>query len=230
MLKFAEALVEVTGDSNAKTIFPEVLLKPSKPRWRFEITDISDPNLYRGLKVDVIGKLLRLRYDDGTKDGQASLIGSGHGIFFQAPEGKWQLVAIEFYGARYGPLEPPNENFSIFLCDENFDVIKEFKAPYSLFPKPNEWRWVHIELDPTEVPQFFWIVLVLNPTARKGIYVGYDAHDEQITHSASALPDFHTSDGPGNADWMVRCYLKPANDLTTRNFFEFVNRLREKVD
>ncbi|MCX7969532.1 MAG: PDZ domain-containing protein [Armatimonadetes bacterium] len=229
MPKFAEALAEVTGDPASKALFPQALLKPSKPSWRFEITSIADPQLYRGLKVEVEDKTVKLSYDDGTKDGQMSLVESGHGIFFQAPEGKWQIIAVEFYGARYGALKPPDKQFSVFLCDENFEVIREFKAPYSLFPKPNEWQWVRIEIEPTYVPKFFWVVLVFNSTAREGIYVGYDSHKEQITHSASALPEFHITDGPGQADWMIRCYLKPADELTAQKIFELVNLLKAEV-
>ena len=226
--KFVEALVAVTGDAEAKTLIPEQILKP-KVRMGTEFPDITQKWLYYGLKLEWQDGLLRLRYDDGEKDGQWSIAGSGHGIIFCKPKGKWQLLAVEFYGARYGALQPPDEDFSIFLCDANFKVVREFKAPYSLFAQRGEWKWKRIVVEPTEVPDFFYIVIAFNPTATKGIYMAYDS-DVPISHSRKAFPDSHLFDTEKVYDWMIRCYLKPADEETARQAAETVRQLESELE
>jgi hypothetical protein len=226
--KFVEALVAVTGDPEAKTLIPEQILKP-KVRVDTEFPDIKQKWLYYGLKLEWQDGLLRLRYDDGEKDGQWSLGGSGHGVIFCKPQGKWQLVAVEFYGARYGELQPPDEDFSIFLCDADFKVIREFKAPYSLFAQRGEWKWERIAVEPTEVPEFFYIVIAFNPTATKGIYMAYDS-DVPISHSRRAFPDSHLTDTEKVYDWMVRCYLKPADEETAKRSAEAARQLESELE
>ncbi len=228
VIKFVEALAAVTGDPEAKTLIPEQILKP-KVRVDTEFPDITQKWLYYGLKLDWQNGLLRLRYDDGEKDGHWSLGGSGHGVIFCKPQGKWQLVAVEFYGARYGALQPPDEDFSIFLCDADFKVIREFKAPYSLFAQRGEWKWERIVVEPTEVPNFFYIVIAFNPTATKGIYMAYDS-DVPISHSRKAFPDSHLFDTEKVYDWMIRCYLKPADEETARQAAEAVRQLERELE
>ena len=226
--KFVEALADVTGDPEAKTLIPEQILKP-KVRVDTEFPDITQKWLYYGLKLEWQDGLLRLRYDDGEKDGQWSIAGSGHGIIFCKPKGKWQLVAVEFYGARYGALQPPEEDFSIFLCDADFKVIREFKAPYSLFAQRGEWKWERIIVEPTEVPDFFYIVIAFNPTETKGIYMAYDS-DVPISHSRKASPDSHLFDTEKVYDWMIRCYLKPADEETAKRSAEAVKQLESELE
>jgi len=226
--KFVEAFISVTGDPEAKTLIPEQILKP-KVRVDTEFPDIKQKWLYYGLKLEWQDGLLRLRYDDGEKDGQWSLGGSGHGVIFCKPQGKWQLVAVEFYGARYGELQPPDEDFSIFLCDADFKVIREFKAPYSLFAQRGEWKWERIAVEPTEVPEFFYIVIAFNPTATKGIYMAYDS-DVPISHSRIAFPDSHLTDTEKVYDWMVRCYLKPADEEAAKRLAEAARQLESELE
>ncbi|MEZ8221923.1 hypothetical protein GG496_002093 [Candidatus Fervidibacteria bacterium JGI MDM2 JNZ-1-D12] len=226
--KFVEALVAVTNDPQAKALVPEQFLKP-QARIETEFPDITQKRLYYGLKMEWHEGLLQLRYDDGEKDGQWSIAGSGHGIIFVKPEGKWQLVAVEFYGARYGALQPPDEDFSIFLCNEKFEVIREFRAPYSLFAQQGEWKWERISVEPTEVPDFFYIVIAFNPTATKGIYMAYDA-DVPRSHSREAFPGSHLMDTEKTYDWMIRCYLKPADEQTAANAQDLIKRLQSELE
>lgn len=225
--KFAEALVAVTNDPQAKALVPEQFLKP-KLHIDTEFPNITQKRLYYGMKLEWREGLLQLRYDDGGKDGQLSIAGSGHGIIFVKPEGKWQLVAVEFYGARYGALQPPDEDFSIFLCDANFNVIREFKAPYSLFAQRGEWKWERIPVEPTEVPDFFYIVIAFNPTATKGIYMAYDT-DVPRSHSRNAFPGSHLMDTEKTYDWMIRCYLRPADEQTRQQAQESIKRLQSEL-
>ena len=226
--RFVEQLAAVTNDPQAKTLIPEQFLKP-KVRVDTEFPDITQKWLYYGLKLEWQDGLLRLRYDDGEKDGQWSIAGSGHGVIFCKPKGRWQLLAVEFYGARYGELRPPDEDFSIFLCDLDFKVIREFKAPYSLFAQRGEWKWERIVVEPTEVPDFFYIIIAFNPTATKGIYMAYDS-DVPISHSRIAFPDSHLFDTEKVYDWMIRCYLKPADEETARQAEEAVKQLERELE
>ncbi len=228
IVKFAEALVAVTNDPQAKALIPEQFLKP-KVRIDTEFPDIKQKRLYYGLKLEWHDGLLRLRYDDGEKDGHRSVAGSGHGIIFVKPKGKWQLVALEFYGSRYGTLQPPDEDFSIFLCDAEFNIIREFKAPYSLFAERGEWKWERISVEPTEVPEFLYIVIAFNPTATKGIYMAYDS-DVPRSHSRKAFPGSHLMDTEKVYDWMIRCYLRPADEQTKRQSEEAVKRLQNELE
>ena len=225
--KFVEALVVITGDPQAEALVPKQFLRP-----QIQATvspDIADKRLYYGLKLEWQNGLLRLRYDDGTKDGQWSIGGSGHGIIFCKPEGKWQLVAVEFYGSRYGETQPPKEDFSIFLCDEKFNVVREFKAPYSLFANCGEWKWERIPVEPTEVPDFFYIVIAFNPTATKGIHMAYDA-DVPRSHSRICFPNSHLRNTEEVYDWMIRCYLRPADEQTAKRAEEAVKRLQSELE
>lgn len=173
--------------------------------------------------------LLQLSYDDGERDGCWSIAGSGHGIIFLKPEGRWQLVAVEFYGARYGDSQPPEEDFSIFSLNEQFELIQRFSAPYARFPTRGEWKWERIEVTPTEVPEFFYIVIAFNPTATKGIYMAYDA-DVPLSHSRKAFPSSHLMDVEKTYDWMIRCYLKPADAATAQQAEEAIKRLRSELE
>ncbi len=226
--KFAKAIVAVTNDPQAKTLIPDQFLKP-KVRIDTEFPDITQKRLYCGLKLEWRDGLLQLRYDDDEKDGQWSIAGSGHGVIFVKPEGKWQLVAVEFYGARYGMPSPPDEDFRIFLCDENFEVVCEFSTPYALFAQRGEWKWERISVAPTEVPDFFYIVIAFNPTATKGIYMAYDA-DVPRSHSRRAFPGSHLLDTEKVYDWMIRCYLKPADEATAEKAAELIKRLQAELD
>jgi RNA polymerase sigma-70 factor (ECF subfamily) len=115
-------------------------------------------------------------------------------------------VAVEIFGSRYGTPQPPQEDFSIYLCNAKFEVLKEFKVPYARFERGAE-RWVKIDLPATEVPEFFYLCVSFNPTATKSVYVGFDKNTA-LSHSRIALPDSHVADAP-EFDWMLRCYLKP---------------------
>ena len=202
--KFVAALVEVTGDASAAQLVPQEFLQ-SGVRWRTQNRDITNKDLYRGLQTETQDGLTRLRYDDGAMDGKRSMAGSGHAVIFRKPEGKWQLIGIEIFGSRYGAPQPPQEDFSISLCDAKFEVLKEFKVPYARFERGAE-KWVKIELPATDVPEFFYVCVSFNPTATKGVFVGFDKN--AAGHSRMALPDSHVTDAEG-FDWMLRCYLKP---------------------
>jgi len=150
-------------------------------------------------------KTVTLKYDDGTMEGKRSMAGSGHAILFSKPVGEWYLTKVHIYGSRYGYPQAPRENFKIYVCDIDMNVIKEVEAPYSRFQRGVR-RWVFVDIPRIKIPDEFYICVSFNPTQTKGVYVGVD---ENITesHSKNALPSSHLEDIRGKFDWMIRAVL-----------------------
>jgi len=204
MPRLVASLRELTGDSNAGDWIPaDVLL--SELRWNVSERVVGD-DFFDKLKEieDETGVLLA--YDDGTSEGKKSIAGSGHAVLFRKPEGEWILDGVEVFGSRYGTRNPPEEDFSIYVCDENFVPLREFRRPYSIFERGGE-RWYKIPLEPLTIPERFYVCLSFSPTATKGVFVHYDDSVSR-PHSRSALPYSHVSDVGGMYDWMIRAHLR----------------------
>jgi RNA polymerase sigma-70 factor (ECF subfamily) len=135
-----------------------------------------------------------------------STSGSGHAVLFQKPEGNWLLDRVDVFGSRYGEDKPPNKNFTIFICDEDFNTICEINRPYGLFRK-GENQWFKLDIEPVDVPRRFYICLSFEPTYTRGVYVAYDK-DVEHSHSRSALPYTHVFVVEGKYDWMIRAHLR----------------------
>ncbi len=148
-----------------------------------------------------------LQYDDGAMDGKKSVAGSGHAILFSKPEGTWYLSEVQLFGSRYGHPRPPAEDFSIYVCDKDFNVIKEYARPYGTFGRGPE-RWRKIALEPVQVPSQFYVCFSFNPTGTKGIYVGYDSSVAE-THSKYGVPGSHLKPISEGFEWMIRAVLNP---------------------
>jgi hypothetical protein len=150
-------------------------------------------------------KMVTLKHDDGTMEGKRSMAGSGHAILFSKPAGEWYLKKVQIYGSCYGYPQAPEENFKVYVCDIDMNVIKEIETPYSRFQR-GVWRWVFVDIPDIKVPSEFYVCVSFNPTQTKGVYVGFD---ENVTesHSKNALPSSHLEDVGGKFDWMIRAVL-----------------------
>ncbi len=165
-------------------------------------------------KADLTGSSIELEHDDGKSAGKKSVAGGGHAVRFEKPAGDWYLTAISIYGSRYGRPRAPREDFHVWLCDADFKVIAEFSIPYAKFHRGAP-KWVQLNVTPTKVPREFVVCAGFNPSARKGVFVHYDA--ESSGKSFSGLPErrprqFQTG------DWMIRAeidQLKSADALGT---------------
>jgi hypothetical protein len=147
-----------------------------------------------------------LKHDDDSMENKRSLGGSGHVIFYTCPqEGPWFLTQIQVFGSRYGYPQAPQEDFSIYLCDVKFTVLKEFRRPYSLFERGPE-KWYQIDLEATEVPPQFYLALNFRPTQTKGVYVGIDENAEKI-FSRLGVPGSPLKEIDGKFNWMIRAVL-----------------------
>jgi len=153
----------------------------------------------------VTPKTVTLKYDDGTMEGKRSMAGSGHAVLFSKPAGEWYLTKVQIYGSRYGYPQAPRENFRIYVCDIDMNVIQEVEAPYSRFQR-GVWRWVFVNIPRVKVPDEFYLCVSFNPTQTKGVYVGIDESVIE-SHSKNALPSSHLEDVRGKFDWMLRAVL-----------------------
>ena len=152
---------------------------------------------------DLTGALLEVKYDDDKSVSKKSMAGGGHVIRFEKPSGEWFLTSVSIFGSRYGARRPPREDFHIWLCDEDFKVVSDFPIPYSKFPRGAP-KWVHLKVKPTKIPPNFIICAGFNPSARKGVFVHYDA--ESSDHSFTGLPGRQPRPFAGG-DWMIRVGL-----------------------
>ncbi len=205
MPRFVSALVKLTGDTSARTLFPRDTME-SRVDWQTAHRKITDQAVAGLMSVrDATGVLLK--YDDGQSDGMTSTAGAGHAVVFKRPTGNWAVDAVEIFGSRYGAPEPPKESFSIYICDQDFNVIREIEEPYSKLSYGDEPKWNRLEFDPVKVPEGFYICVSFEPTASRGFYVHYDKGEEKI-HSRSALPWTFVHDV--EYDWMIRAHLRKA--------------------
>ncbi|NLX95793.1 MAG: hypothetical protein GXY83_06425 [Rhodopirellula sp.] len=152
------------------------------------------------------GEPQELKEDDGRSAGKRSIAGGGHAVRFEAPEGSWAVTAVRLHGSRYGYPAPPKEDFHVWICDDDFQILSENKLPYRLFQRGEE-QWVTLRIRPTNVKTDFLVCVGFNPTQTKGVYVSHDG--EGSGKSMVALPD-----GPRrpmeNGDWLIRAMIKPA--------------------
>src|SRR6476659_8141325 len=78
-------------------------------------------------------KPTEIAIDDGVSAGKKSIAGSGHAVVLDAHAGGGMLNAVKIFGSPYGTPQPPEEDFSLYLCDADGKQIKEFKFPYKTF-------------------------------------------------------------------------------------------------
>jgi Tol biopolymer transport system component len=203
MPRFVAALAKLTGDKYSRDLFPEEIVSP-KMQWKVPDRSITDDTVQGVTAVkDATGVLLK--YDTDHSDGMLSTSGSGHAVVFKRPAGRWAVDAVEMFGSRYGETEPPKEDFSIFICDQDFNVIKEIKEPYGKLVYGDEPKWHHFDFAPVTVPEGFYVCIYFDPTYTKGFYMHYEKGHVK-SHSFSALPWSFVQDYEN--DWMIRVHLR----------------------
>jgi len=173
-----------------------------------EFRQRSDVKAQSVKPVEVTGKPVALSKDDGTSEGRRSIAGGGHARLFDSPGPDFYLTSVSFYGARYGTAKPPDQDFQIALCDDRLRPIAVWKKPYAAAPR-GEMDWIKVEVPPTRVPDKFYLCLVFDPNATKGIYVGYDSSTKG--HSQAGTPGRPGRPLP-DADWMIRAELDRRKD------------------
>jgi hypothetical protein len=202
MPRFVAVLVKSTGDEAARDLFPAELLAP-KVEWQTAQRQITAQSTAGVTSTpDATGVLLK--YDVDHSDGMRSTAGAGHAVVFARPAGEWAVEAVEMYGSRYGEDTPPADNWSIFLCDQDFNVLKEIQEPYAKLEQSDP-KWYHFDFDPVTVPEGFYVCVFFDPTATKGFYMHYEK-GHATKHSRAALPYTFVADV--DYDWMIRVHLR----------------------
>lgn len=150
---------------------------------------------------------VQIGHVDNTAEGKQSYGGTGFGVRFERPAEVPRAVAVEIYASRYGLPRPPDEDFNIYLLDENQKVLKDLPFPYARVERGQE-RWYRFSFEPVEVPEQFFVGLHFNAHQTKGIYVGKDT-DVEKSHSYTGTPESGYKPVDGRLDWMVRVYVVP---------------------
>ena len=96
-------------------------------------------------------------------------------------------MAVKLFAARYGYPEPPNEDFHVYLLDQNRKVLEQISVPYGKIERGG-LRWYTFEFPAIEVPEKFFVAVWFNAERTKGVYLGMDKKVPE-THSYIGLPD-----------------------------------------
>ena len=197
-------LKEITGDPKAGDWLPESVVVP-KVEWKVKDRN-PGADFFADQKPVKDASGIEISYDDGKMDGKQSMSGSAETVLFRAPEGSWQLDGIKLFGGRYGTEDPPKEDFYVYVCDNDFNVIKAIGLPYGTFERGDE-KWYDLKFEPVDVPSRFYVSVDFQATANKGVYVGKDSGVKR-SHSYIAMPYSYVYDMRANEDWMIRAHLK----------------------
>jgi len=146
------------------------------------------------------GRPETLSYDDGSAAGKKSSAGGGHAVRFEAPADGCYLTSVRIHGSRYGEKQAPDEDFHVWLCDADFNMIASFEFPYDRFDR-GEPEWVRLQIEPISVPRTFIVCVGFNPTATRGVFLSRDK--EGSGHSLTGLPG-QPGQAYGQGDWLIR--------------------------
>ncbi|MAT68139.1 MAG: hypothetical protein CMJ58_01300 [Planctomycetaceae bacterium] len=142
--------------------------------------------------------------DDGTPTGRKSLP-QGNAVLLEAGTGGGLVTAVRIHGSRYGaPRVPAGAEFTVAVCDEQFQPLGEFTFPLSKFPRGNA-KWVTVRVEPTKVPERFVVCTDFAATSTLGVFVSHDAEGEGLVGKPGQPAGTFTG-----GDWLIRAVVAPA--------------------
>jgi RNA polymerase sigma-70 factor (ECF subfamily) len=148
-----------------------------------------------------LAQAVQLHHDTGLKTGMESINGSGHAVQFIRPADARYLEAVQIFASRYGAVEPPKEDFHLYVLNERQQVLADVPFPYAMIQRAG-MKWYSLRTPSIEVPDKFMIALAFNPHRTKGIYLAYSATNGPC-HSLIGLPgDGFETWRP--VEWMIR--------------------------
>ena len=116
---------------------------------------------------------------------------------------------MKIFAARYGYDEPPNEDFHVYLLDQDKKVLEQASIPYHKIEK-GDLRWYTLEIPAVKVPEKFFVALWFNAEQTKGVYMGMKKNGRQ-KHSYVGLPDKGYKEVDKPYDWMIRAVVSSEN-------------------
>ena len=114
-------------------------------------------------------------------------------------------MAAEIYASRYGSIDPPDEDFHLYVLDEHHRLVQAIPFPYSMIERGEE-QWYTLKIPAVKVPKRFLLALSFNPHQTKGIYLGLDDSVKR-SHSFTGRPTQGYSPVTQAYDWMIRAVL-----------------------
>ncbi len=175
-----------------------------------------------------IPKAVIITHVDTTAEGMRSIGASGHASQFSRPPGAQFIEAVQIMANRYGPPEPPDEDFHLYILNEEKQVLADVAFPYSTIER-SDMKWYTLRTPSVEVPETFYIALAFNPHQTKGIYLGMDK-DVERTHSYTGLPRDGYELLEEKADWMLRVALteKPTGEKSVMRLEDWSPPVKEE--
>ena len=140
--------------------------------------------------------------DDGKPAGRKSLP-QGNAVLLEAFPGGGSVTAVRIHGSRYGAPRVTGEEFTVTLCDEDFEPIREFKFPLEKFRRGTA-KWVTLRLEPTKVPEKFIVCTDFAATSTKGVFVSHDAEGEALVGKPGQAAGTFSG-----GDWLIRAIVAP---------------------
>ncbi len=151
--------------------------------------------------ADMPKDVVEVVYGDGPSDGKRSIGGSGHAVAFERPGPARFVEGVKIHAARYGHPKPPEEDFDLYVLDEEFEVLAKASFAYGTVER-GDLDWYELCTPSVEVPKTFHIALSFNSQRTKGIYLGYENASGK-PHSFTGLPGAGFSPVGKGYDWMV---------------------------
>jgi hypothetical protein len=150
-----------------------------------------------------------LGYVGDSNDSMISYADSGFAVAFQRPADMKSVVAVKIFAARYGRPEAPNEDFYVYLLDQDKKVLEQIPIPYrkvARMERENELQWYTLQIPATAVPEKFFVALWFNAESTKGVYIGIKKNGNQ-KHSFLGLPDKGYKPTDKATEWMIRAVV-----------------------
>ncbi len=149
--------------------------------------------------------VVELGYGDGSPDGKRSLGGSGHAVGFERSDTVRFIEGVLIHAARYGYPKAPDEDFELYVLDEEMRILATVPFAYGLVER-GDLEWYTLRTPSIEVPETFHVALSFKPERTKGIYLGIDNSGGK-SRSFTGLPGRGFSPLGGGQDWMVKVSL-----------------------
>jgi beta-lactamase regulating signal transducer with metallopeptidase domain len=151
-----------------------------------------------------------LSHDDGKMADKRSIGGGGYGVRFEVDSDSYYVTSVSLHGSRYGEPRPPQEDFNVWICDDQFQPIATFHFPYSSYARAAP-VWKSFKIKPTKVPEKFIVCFGFNAHQTKGVYVSYD-NEPTTGSSLVGVPGQGEPQPFDRGDWLIRCKVEKRSE------------------